>query len=391
MSIYPSLEDMQVDRMLQAQCNSALSQSKLGGNAEAAFSEPAQASGIGDSSLVYPDLADFMGLQLSRQMRWSNTLPFAYNDRNLQQAADCRSVPIVAPLSGAALAVPHAQVTNSVRELIMCKGADGKVGLRVKDISKGCFVSVVVRDSPAAAAGLRFGDQLLQVQGTYVAGFSVDRVHELLRRAPADRIALVVRDRPFERTFALHRDSLGRLGFQMDGVGRVKAIVKDSSAARNGMLTEHHVLEVNGRNVVGMTEKERLHTIEAAAGGVVTVTVVPSFIYEHMVNKCVVAIFYYCSYSYYHYHLHTGCRRRSCVALWITLRTCRCLSWADNALLCHPVLLHKYCLRIRTLFTHMHIQRQLSVAAGYSFGAIYVCELTHFTSIDFTLNCYSRS
>lgn len=35
----------------------------------------------------------------------------------------------------------------------MCKGSDGKVGVRVKDVSKGIFVSFVKRNSPAALAG----------------------------------------------------------------------------------------------------------------------------------------------------------------------------------------------------------------------------------------------
>ena len=32
----------------------------------------------------------------------------------------------------------------------------------------------------------------------------------------------------------------------------ITAIVKDSSAARNGVLTDHHLLEVDGQNVVGL-------------------------------------------------------------------------------------------------------------------------------------------
>ena len=32
----------------------------------------------------------------------------------------------------------------------------------------------------------------------------------------------------------------------------ITAIVKDSSAARNGVLIDHHLLEVDGQNVVGL-------------------------------------------------------------------------------------------------------------------------------------------
>lgn len=67
---------------------------------------------------------------------------------------------MIAPLSGNSVGLHKAHVTNGVRELVLCKGADKKVGLRVKDINAGIFVSIVVKDSPAALAGLRFGDQV---------------------------------------------------------------------------------------------------------------------------------------------------------------------------------------------------------------------------------------
>jgi len=33
---------------------------------------------------------------------------------------------------------------------------------------------------------------------------------------------------------------------------QITAIVKDSSAARNGLLIDHHMVEVNGQNVIGL-------------------------------------------------------------------------------------------------------------------------------------------
>ena len=51
-------------------------------------------------------------------------------------------------------------------------------------------------------------------------------------------------------------------------------IVKDSSAARNGMLTEHAVLEIDGQNVVGMKDKDIAKVIEDAPT-TVTVTMMP--------------------------------------------------------------------------------------------------------------------
>ena len=49
----------------------------------------------------------------------------------------------------------------------------------------------------------------------------------------------------------MHKDSTGHVGFIFKN-GKITSIVKDSSAARNGLLTEHNICEVNGQNVIGL-------------------------------------------------------------------------------------------------------------------------------------------
>ena len=67
------------------------------------------------------------------------------------------------------------------RWVVLCKDGDGKVGLRVSTHRKGVFVVLVVPGSPAAMAGLRFGDQLLSLGRTELAGKTAETVHCLLR------------------------------------------------------------------------------------------------------------------------------------------------------------------------------------------------------------------
>ena len=67
------------------------------------------------------------------------------------------------------------------RWVILCKDRDGKVGLRVQTFNKGVFVSLVIPGSPADMAGLRFGDQLLTLGKTELAGKSLESVHCMLR------------------------------------------------------------------------------------------------------------------------------------------------------------------------------------------------------------------
>ena len=53
-----------------------------------------------------------------------------------------------------------------IREVVLCKDKKGVVGMCLLAESKGIFVGLVKKDSPAAMAGLRFGDQILSVSCT---------------------------------------------------------------------------------------------------------------------------------------------------------------------------------------------------------------------------------
>lgn len=49
----------------------------------------------------------------------------------------------------------------------------------------------------------------------------------------------------------MQKDSSNHVGFAFNN-GEIKQIVKDSSAARNGILIDHYLTEVNGQNVIGL-------------------------------------------------------------------------------------------------------------------------------------------
>ena len=95
----------------------------------------------------------------------------------------------------------------------------------------------------------RFGDQILQINGENVAGFSSDKVHDILKnKTSVNNINMVIRDRPFERTLTLHKDSTGHIGFQFKE-GKITAIGVDSSAARNGLLVKLNSIETKSRDL----------------------------------------------------------------------------------------------------------------------------------------------
>jgi len=295
-NLYPTLEDMKVDQIQKAQVSAAqtyVAQQQQVPYGYSANPYPAPSASAGESSnlaMFYPSLMDeYMGLRLEPP---SGPIVPAAPPTNSQVATRPSAGALttygggsmIAPLTGENnVGLLRAQVTHGIREIILCKDAEGKVGLKLRDVNKGVFIQFVAKGSPAALAGLRFGDQILQINGENVAGYSGEKAMKLFSKADPKRIALAVRDRPFERTITLHKDSSGHVGFQYKD-GKIIALVKDSSAARNGLLTDHQILEVNGQNVIGLKDKD-IGGIVDKSGQVITLTVMPSLIFDHMV-KC---------------------------------------------------------------------------------------------------------
>ncbi|XP_077368866.1 syntenin-2 [Festucalex cinctus] len=289
MSLYPSLEDLKVDKVMKAQAqfahtntntNAAMPAITEGGD------QPQPIAAQMPSSSLYPnleELGEYMGLSLNSDEVQRNLalLPAPNNQVAVPSYSGVGGM--VCPVTGSDIGIRRAEVRQGLREIILCKDQDGKVGLRLRAIDNGVFIQLVQANSPAALAGLRFGDQVLQVNGQNCAGWSVDKAHKALKAAAETRIELVVRDRPFQRTVTMQKDSSGHVGFIYKS-GKITSLVKDGSAARNGLLTEHYICEVNGQNVIGLKDsqiKDILNTSPTA----MTITIMPKFIYEHMIKR----------------------------------------------------------------------------------------------------------
>lgn len=278
MSLYPSLEDLKVDKVIQAQSSYVANSGNLAILPETATSEQS------DGDLyprLYPELSQYMGLDLNNEEIQKNMSLVVASDQTVARPSSLNNM--VAPVTGNDVGLQRAEVKKGIREIILCKDQDGKIGIRLKSIDNGIFVQLVQANSPASLAGLRFGDQVLQINGDNCAGWSSDKSHKVLKQASDQKISLIVRDRPFERTITMHKDSTGHVGFIFKN-GKITSIVKDSSAARNGLLTDHNICEVNGQNIIGLKDPQ-IADILATAGNVITITIMPSYIHEHMMKR----------------------------------------------------------------------------------------------------------
>uniref|UniRef100_A0A672QUD4 Syntenin-1-like n=1 Tax=Sinocyclocheilus grahami TaxID=75366 RepID=A0A672QUD4_SINGR len=195
MSLYPSLEDLKVDKVIRAQSQFANATSSTPAITQGVYQPQPATQGM-PSSTLYPnleELGDYMGLRLNSDEVQRNLalVPVADN----QVAVPSSVGGMVRPVTGADMGIRRAEIHPGLREVIICKDHEGKVGLRLRDIDNGVFVQLVQANSPAALGGLRFGDQVLQINGQNVAGWSSDKAHKALKAAAEQRIELIVRDR----------------------------------------------------------------------------------------------------------------------------------------------------------------------------------------------------
>lgn len=264
MSLYPSVEDMTINKMENAQ-NSL--------NHEAATGTP----------YTPPEYHSYMGetvpATLAIESPYSGYTP--YKSPSGVVAARATTTGAITP---AASNYAKAKIHEGVNQITIFPDQHGKLGFKVKSVSKGIFVQCVIAGLPAAGAGLRFGDQIVQINDINVAGFSSNKAHDtVVGFAKKGRVTLSVRQRPFERTIVLKKDSTEHLGFEFKKA-KITAIRKDSSAARNGLLIDHIFTEVNGQNVISMKDDDILQIIKEG-GDTLTLTIIPVPMYDVMVKN----------------------------------------------------------------------------------------------------------
>lgn len=61
---------------------------------------------------------------------------------------------------------------------------------------------------------------------------------------------------------------------------KISSIVKDNSATSKSLLTDNHICEIKGQNVSGLKDAQTADRL-SKAGTVVTLTIMPAFIWEH--------------------------------------------------------------------------------------------------------------
>uniref|UniRef100_A0A0N5AXF8 PDZ domain-containing protein n=1 Tax=Syphacia muris TaxID=451379 RepID=A0A0N5AXF8_9BILA len=303
-TLYPSLEDMIVDQYqsVQRQTNDDLAYwSEAGANTF--HSDVAALPKVPSAPLyepetpqcysIYPHAPPYFITEAAENPLISSSQTKLPVKQPINDQIIMGSAVMVAPLTSLSTGVQKANITHGVRQVKLAKNKKkDKYGLKFRCINKGVFVQFVAKGSPAAAAGIRFGDQILKVNDVEVLGKDGDKVSEFMmlfyyylmtKPKEAETVTLTVRDRPFERTMTLHKDSTGTFGFGHKE-NLIVSINKDSSASRNGLLTDHRILEIDGRSIIGYSTKEVKNCLKEASN-TATFTLMPADRYDELVKK----------------------------------------------------------------------------------------------------------
>ena len=86
----------------------------------------------------------------------------------------------------------RSEIKAGVRMVTICRDLNKKFGLKLKSIDAGIFVCFVSDGSPASLVGIRFGDQILKIDGQDCAGLSSDKAYKMLTKADAMGFDLLI-------------------------------------------------------------------------------------------------------------------------------------------------------------------------------------------------------
>ncbi|KAF5396741.1 putative pdz domain containing protein [Paragonimus heterotremus] len=273
MPLYPTFEDLKVDEIINHQ------NQKLMGLPPVTYSPVTGCIGLDQTNFRYDEFGQLVpGPVSSPVVRNVPSQPIPNEVAQIQPALFASTDSNAIQKSSG----DSAEIRHGIRRIVLCKDSNGKVGVQLISVNNGIFISFVRNQSPAALGGLRFGDQVLAICDHVLAGLSSSKAMRLIGKAAQNNVVFLVRDRPLERTVVVNKNSSGSLGITVEH-GMITAIVKDSSAARNGVLTNHHIVEVDGQNVLGLKDKQ-LVALLRQRGASVRLTLLPHGVYRHLVR-----------------------------------------------------------------------------------------------------------
>ncbi|CAL8088192.1 unnamed protein product [Calicophoron daubneyi] len=149
---------------------------------------------------------------------------------------------------------------QEIREVTLIRTEFGqRFGMRIESVGGRIYLATVLRGSPAASAGLKVGDEILQINGHSVTQLSTCIITELIRSTPL-RLRIIYRPRTlFARLREVSLQKMnGRVGIRLGRHGEglfVDVVLPKSPASMAGIKKGDELIKINDQIVNGWTQE----------------------------------------------------------------------------------------------------------------------------------------
>ncbi len=139
---------------------------------------------------------------------------------------------------------------------------------------------IFVRKIKTPDTGVHVGDQLLNINGITVAGMKPQEIYNIINRIDImESINTNIKSRPYGKIHQLHKDLTGNIiGVTLKNK-KITNIIRDTSCARNGVLIDHYIVNVDGKDVTSYNNTQLIEYIKMRSN-IVTIIVYPDNFYK---------------------------------------------------------------------------------------------------------------
>ncbi|KAK4475606.1 hypothetical protein MN116_000881 [Schistosoma mekongi] len=195
----------------------------------------------------------------------TNTLLSKYDDVNKQLHEICQQSKITNQLScmkcleNCIFIVPIELPFQEIREICLTRPEVGqRFGMRIEKVGKGTYLTTVLPGSVASQAGLKVGDEILQLNGISIQSISINSINQLIRSTRQLKIAYRPRTLLTKIRFITVKKINGRVGIRLKRIAQglyVDIVLPNSAASEAGIKEGDELICVNNQLVISWTQE----------------------------------------------------------------------------------------------------------------------------------------
>ncbi|CAH8655232.1 unnamed protein product [Schistosoma haematobium] len=148
---------------------------------------------------------------------------------------------------------------QEIREISVTRSESGqRFGMRIEKFGKGTYLTTVLPGSLASQAGLKVGDEILQLNGISIQSISINSINQLVRSTRQLKIAYRPRTMLAKIRFILVKKINGRVGIRLKRIAEglyVDVVLPNSAAYEAGIKEGDELICVNNQIVTSWTQE----------------------------------------------------------------------------------------------------------------------------------------